>query len=154
MIVTSYIHSIEDKNQLNAINSCLKSINDDIENSKPAESKQSFSEIVYNGKSVTEAKVTNPRKLSANIPVIGTINGIQRVVGYTDGESITTVEIPKSITRSTAEYVDSWEPGTSESYKDDSVTTIVVTTEAGQFIKYTTVVKSLENGIIRIAMRF
>jgi hypothetical protein len=109
--MNTYISSIESKKQKNAINSCLKSVNNLIDSDTDEEGKQYFSEIVWTGKvdSISKAKITNPRKLGMEIPVIGNISGFDMIVGYTDGMSIRTEQIPENFilsSQSTAEEGD------------------------------------------------
>lgn len=94
-MVPFYLSSEKDKRKEEAFNTCIKSLQNMLDYHQFKESKQDYTQITYNGPftNISSAKITYPRQLSKQVPLIGTVGGYLMILGYTDGISISTTSI-------------------------------------------------------------
>lgn len=87
--------SEKDKRKEEAFNTCIKSLQNMLDFHQFEESKQDYTQITYKGpfSGISSAKITYPRQLPKQVPLIGTVGGYLMILGYTDGVSISTTAI-------------------------------------------------------------
>lgn len=153
----SFISSLDVK-QKNALNAALKSINNLVDFDEQEPIKQNFSEICFSGTDITKAEIKNPRKLGSRIPIIGNVCGIDIIVGYTDGLSISSEPIPSTIVLESTVGAGMYDYPYQDTWKNKQITVYVydITLESGEVftVKNTIVKIDTANEVINVAMRF